>query len=368
MKKNKKAQLAMPFHWIFILIAGALILLFFVTIIFKQKAVSEEKLSAELISSIEEIFAGAGAGEEETIHVIDIPKTEFNFVCEEETGVSEYSIKGTGVPRQTPTEIMFSPDLVKGKELIIWSLPFRFPFKITNFLLVSSSDARYIIYHKDTEAETNFALDIKSDMPEPLTINTLTDINQIPDTSNYKIKFIFVGDIDPTAVNLAILSNKPDKDVSAVKIESDHVIFYEKQVDKFVEQEKGSVIYLPAYNDKDAMYFAAIFAEDANQFRCNLKKILKRLKLVTEIYKERTERLRKYYENIDPQGICTAIYPIKGFSGFDDLLIYTEDCLEDLDPLTCYAENFISSISNPAGTGIEDRNNVLKEQGCLLIY
>ena len=75
--KHKKTQLAMPFHWIFIIIAGALILLFFVSIIYKQKAVAEEKLSITLISAVEEILAGSGVGEEETQNVIDIPKTDF---------------------------------------------------------------------------------------------------------------------------------------------------------------------------------------------------------------------------------------------------------------------------------------------------
>lgn len=358
--KNKKAQLAIPFHWIFILIAGALILLFFVTIVFKQKAVSEQKLSAELISSIEEIFAGAGVGEDETIHVIDIPKTEFNFICEEETGISEYSIKDTGVSRQTPAEIMFSPDLVKGKELIIWSLPWSMPFKITNFIIVSSSDVRYIIYYN--QAEADFARQVKLDMPEPLTVNLVTNINQIPDTSNYKIKFIFIG-VDPTTVDLVILRNSPNKDVSAVEIKSDYIIFYEKQLDKFVKQEKGSVIYLPAYNEKDAMYYAAIFAENADQYRCNLKKIMQRLRLVAEIYKERTEILRNNYDPADPGDVCGKIYAIDGFTRLNSV---AQDCFDNLDSPLCYYQEFVNSIEG--NLGVRERNIRLQENGCLLIY
>ncbi|MBW2981365.1 hypothetical protein KY343_00665 [Candidatus Woesearchaeota archaeon] len=358
--KSKKAQLAIPFHWIFILIAGALILIFFISIVFKQKAVSEEKLSAELISSIEEIFTGAGVGEDETIHVIDIPKTEFNFICEEESGISEYSIKGTGVPRQTPTEIMFSPDLVKGKELIIWSMPWSMPFKITNFIMISSSDVRYIIFH--SQAEADFAQQVKTDMPDPLTVDLVTNINQIPDTGNYKIKFIFIG-IDPTTVDLSILKDKPNKAVSAVRIGSDHVVFYEKQFNIFVQQEKGTVIYLPAYNEKDAIYFAAMYAENAEQYRCNLKKILKRLNFVSEIYKDRTLRLQGNYNPNNPGDICGKLYAVDGFSRLNSV---AQDCFDDLDSHLCNYQEFFTAIEG--NLGIRERNMRLQENGCLLIY
>ncbi len=364
--RQKKAQLAIPFHWIFILIAGALILLFFITIVFKQKAVAEEKLSVELISSIEEIFTGSGVGEEEAIHVIDIPKTEFSFICEEETGISEYSIKDTGIPRQTPTEIMFSPDLVKGKELIIWSLPWSMPFKISNFLMVSSSDVRYIIYYNPVAED--FAQQIKFDMPDPLNVDLIKQGQPIGDKKNYKVKFIFIN-VDPTTIDLSSLRKTPAKDVSAIKIESDYIQFYERKANnfhlmyEFVNPSQASVIYLPAYNEKDAMYYAAIFAEDADQYRCNLKKILKRLSLVAEIYKERTVYLIDHYEETDPEGICQLLYSTKGF---DSLISAADSCFEDLDPASCYYQEFVDSIEG--NLGIKERNIRLQDNGCLLIY
>jgi len=367
MKSSKKGQLAVPFHWVFILIAGTLILIFFIAIVFKQKAVAEEKLSAELISSIEEIFTGAGVGEEEAIHVIDIPKTEFSFICEEDTGYSEYSIKDTGIPRQTPIDPIFAPDIVKGKELIIWSLPWSLPFKVTNFLMVTSSDVRYVIYYDPAEEE--FAQQLKFDLPDPMTVDLVDDLADIKDTANYKIKFVFIG-VDPTAISLgSALSRKPNKDVSAIKIEGDRVIFYEKQNDKFVQEYGGDIrskpSFLPSYNDKDTMYYAAMFASNADQYRCNLKKVFQRLQLVAGIYQERTDRLRIYYETSDPQGICKAIYP-QGPSGFPTLLSFANLCLDDLDAANCRYQSFADAIEG--NLGIRERNIKLQENGCLLIY
>jgi len=359
--KQKKAQLAIPFHWIFIMIAGAIILLFFITIVFKQKAVAEEKLSVEILSSIEEIFAGAGSGEEETIAAIEIPKTELNFICEEDTGISEYSIKDTGISKQTPGEIMYSPDIVKGKELVIWSLPFSFPFKITNLIMVSSSDVRYVFYYGPNSE--SFAEQLALDMPDSLNVDLIREGEPIGDKKNYKVRFIFI-DVDPTTIDLSSLKTL-NKDVSAVKIESDNVKFYEKKANnfhimyEFVDPTKASAIYLPSYNNKDAMYYGAVFSENPDQYRCNLKKIFKRTELVAEIYKDRTEILRQHYPDSSTE-LCKYIYPDpnSGPSDFDKLISSANTCFEDLD--TC------SSVEG--SLGIEERNENLKGQGCLLIY
>ena len=42
-KKNKRCQAESQFHWVFVLIAGAAILSFFVTFVYKHKAITEKK-------------------------------------------------------------------------------------------------------------------------------------------------------------------------------------------------------------------------------------------------------------------------------------------------------------------------------------
>jgi len=54
-----KRGIEMQFHWIFILIAGAIILAFFFSLVAKQKSLSEEKLS---ISSFKELAIVLGLG------------------------------------------------------------------------------------------------------------------------------------------------------------------------------------------------------------------------------------------------------------------------------------------------------------------
>ena len=60
MVNEKKAQIQVTFNWVYILIAGAVILLFFIGIVVKQKAVSEENLATDVVRVMESIFTGAG--------------------------------------------------------------------------------------------------------------------------------------------------------------------------------------------------------------------------------------------------------------------------------------------------------------------
>jgi hypothetical protein len=57
---NRKGQeVESQVHWIFILIAGALIIGFFATIVVKQKAASEIALQGKVSQQLDAIFAGA---------------------------------------------------------------------------------------------------------------------------------------------------------------------------------------------------------------------------------------------------------------------------------------------------------------------
>jgi hypothetical protein len=55
---NKKG-FELQFHWIFVLIAGALILSFFFMVANKQKNLSQDRLQLTLATEIENIFTGA---------------------------------------------------------------------------------------------------------------------------------------------------------------------------------------------------------------------------------------------------------------------------------------------------------------------
>ena len=138
---KKKGVIEVQFNWIFTLIVGALILALFSSIIIKQKSSSENTISATLLTNLETILVGAKISTG-TINVIDMPKTNIEFSC------NQYS-QGNA-QKQIRDKVIFSPNLLKGKQLITWALEWKVPFKITNFLYVTSPEVRYILIGTDS--------------------------------------------------------------------------------------------------------------------------------------------------------------------------------------------------------------------------
>ena len=133
MKNDKHGQIAVTFNWVYILIAGAVILLFFFGIVMKQKVSSEKTLTREVVDIMESIFTAAGVSEK-TRNYIDMGGLRdeiFSFSCENAVsnfGMGEYN-KENGI------EPIFSPSEIRSRRFILWSLPYKLPFKVTDLLL-----------------------------------------------------------------------------------------------------------------------------------------------------------------------------------------------------------------------------------------
>ena len=68
---NKSGQVQLTFSWIYIMLAGAIILLFFVGLVFKQQAAAEESLAFDVVQIMDSIFTGAQVSEK-TKNFIDV--------------------------------------------------------------------------------------------------------------------------------------------------------------------------------------------------------------------------------------------------------------------------------------------------------
>ncbi|MBW2993067.1 hypothetical protein KY317_00660 [Candidatus Woesearchaeota archaeon] len=341
----KKAQVSLQFHWIFIIIAGAIILGFFIGIALKQKSISDRKLASELLEEFNLIFSGAGATEETSVGV-DIPNTEIEFSCI--AGVSRYSINK--ISKESPYDIIFAPDLVKGRSIVTWTLPWRMPFRVQNFLMVIPTSVRYIIIYED-EAK---ALEIFGDLPDSITkeMSHIDELSTTRYTNNYRTRFVFL-DIDDNDIEPPSDFKKIDDEaVSAVKITSTDAQFYEKKEDKFVSGDS-----VPIINDRPHI-FGAIFAGNKDIYQCNTNKAHSRLWYVAGIYRERTEELKDKHMRIErsgetpPVGICSSFFYIP--TEFDKLINGAR--AGDLSEITSGARE------------LKERNEILQNAGCPLIY
>ncbi|MDP3640023.1 MAG: hypothetical protein Q8R53_02350 [Nanoarchaeota archaeon] len=298
---EKKAQVEITFHWIYVLIAGAVILLFFVGIVVKQKAASEESLAMDVVQIMESIFTGASVSEQtknfiDTSSLVDYP---LYFSCAD--GITEYGISGLASVQNT-VDTIFAPSELQAPQLILWSLPFQFPFKVMDFLFVTASNIKYVIVGESGGFQDEF-LDAAYDAEERLRIDVeevsplMIDI--IKPGQAFHIRFIFLDRLSPQLPESVWTLD--DNKVSAVVFSADGrtAEYYEKKGTSFQKMAgKSPVSILSLGGERDAAKYAAIFAGTVEMYDCTMQKAWWRLSYLIDIYREKLSSIQEYYDDL----------------------------------------------------------------------
>ncbi|MBI2654695.1 hypothetical protein HYX02_07880 [Candidatus Woesearchaeota archaeon] len=284
---NKKA-FEVQFNWIFVLVAGAAILLFFTVVVVKQKNVSETSTKASVLKSIEAIVTGASVSTD-TTNIIDMPNSNIEISCGR--------ISVGGISRQYNNLVLFAPSLVKGDRLITQTLAFNAPYRATNLLYMTSPQLRYIII-----GNSNLAKDINKTLPAELRKEFYPSMQQIQNSNNYKVRFVIFGDMMAFPKSL---ERMPDSDVTAVRINGDTdkgvLEFWQKNGNSWLA--KGSSAYIGK-----ASLIGAIYTDSLNAYECNIQNTFLRLNLVTKIYSEKTKKLVQKLALSSRQAECSKFY------------------------------------------------------------
>ena len=90
---NKRGQMEVTFNWMYVLIAGAAILLFFGWIIVRGAQVSEEDLSRQVARIMKSIFTAASVSEKTQNYVDASGLADYTLYFNCEDGVGRYGIK-----------------------------------------------------------------------------------------------------------------------------------------------------------------------------------------------------------------------------------------------------------------------------------
>lgn len=278
---GKKAQIELTFNWVYILIAGTVILLFFVGLVARQKQVSEEKLSGEVVEVMSSILAGAGVSEK-TKNFIDasgLADYTLYFQCLD--GVGEFGIKDRPARTQNSIDPIFAPKEVRSSRIVTWSLPYTMPFKVMDFLFIIPSNVKYYVMGNDADFVNEFL-----NSTEGIERAFVSELQQIEPEENLQVRIVDTsGTIIPGSSVPTQLQAFDDVEVSAVAFTgANQVDFYQKESSAWrkMNQKPVRVISLPG--ERDAAKYAAIFAADDQMYRCNMDKTFTRLELLTKIY------------------------------------------------------------------------------------
>jgi hypothetical protein len=323
-----KKGFEIQFNWLFILVAGAAIILFFSTIIMKQKDVTSSSVSAQVLKSIESIISGTSVSLD-TANIVEVPKAKINFNCG--------SISSGKISRQFQNLVLFSPKYVSQAKIYTRTYSLNIPFRTTNLLMLTSSDIRYIIIGN---GDDEVVKQINSSFDESLTKEQYDTLPQLKN-ENDRIKFIFSNTQIPTLPT--VFSKLPDEDVTAVRIIGDtkkgQLEFYSKKGTSW--QKNSDSFYI------GNSLFGALYSDSA-LYNCSMNNALVRSKIVGDVYSDRTSNLIGYSND------CDQIYQ-------DAISIF-----EQLDGITISNQN-IDVVSNLV-LDIEDLNKEAQLKSCPSIY
>lgn len=360
--KHTKAQVEVHFNWIFVLIIGAVILTFFLFVVSKQKAVSDQRLAADVLADMELILTSQGisVGREDTVN---IPDVEMRFTCDD-YGMLEMT-------RRTGNAVLFAPDSVESERLLTWTQEWDVPFKVSNLLYLTSPDIRYyLIYDLADDTATQFTEELNSSLPERMNkrMKTLSEAITIKDEGDDRVRLVYIFPAEERLALPAGLRNLNDKAVSALAIRKNPIVddayrggamlgFYRKRGDQ-LEQDtittpRGDRVGVYPSLGRGPLY-GAVFADDFELYECSMRKAVRRMKLIAMIHNQRANTLLTL---ASPR--CATYYSVAPF---------TSIALLNPDDLTNNnARNAVSELFSTAEI-LENLNRNTIRASCTTLY
>ena len=343
--QSKKSQVSEQFNWIFAIVAGGIILIFFIFVIGQLKTTSEIKLSTKVLQNFDAILAGSSVTPN-SLNVVDSSKLlKFDITCDTD-GYSDLRIlQSRAKSLDLSQKFIFSPSIVTGKKLYLYVLPISNPFIIGNAILLSGDN---VLFVENLKSETDVHLD--------------NLFKQFPDNISKQRSPIFDKNV-LSFDKIVVLSKNPAPDLTdrddlkgAKNLVKKEVLWIElsfsdvdaKHAKVYYKTDKEKVFRDPESINLPSNEFALFLAYSKNLdfYKCNLRKINLKVKILSKVF---LEKVNLYEETVT-----------------------NDQCLLDYDSATDVLNNIISATNV---FSIEDEVEKLKEinhnlllKSCPLIY
>src|SRR3989338_7250815 len=360
---NKKGQVEVTINWVYVLVAGGIILLFFIGVIVKQKTASEEGLAIDVVRVMENIFVGAGVSEKTKNFIDTSGISEFTLYFDCLEGVGEYGLQGKSANVQNVIDPLFSSSTIHSPKLITWSVPYLLPFKVIDFLYVTAPNIKYYLYGQD-----DFIAELEKEGEEFGNIIVLDGQNSymgIDPQGNDQIRVVDISGTlvkDGFAVPEKLLSLADEK-VTALVLQGESALFFQKDAGRWHLLNTLPIPIVSLGGARDAAKLGAVFSTSPDTYQCNMGKAFLRLKNVAKVQLARAERLAEYYDLLNPAGFCTNLISHADKNAKDtlgEMIDLLESCT--LVPEECDYQELI-----PLSQEVERINEELKVN-CIALY
>lgn len=276
LKDNRKGVVEIQFNWIFIAFVGAVIIIFFVAMGFKFKSNAEIEQTFSTSDKLETIFVSASVAPQSSAK-INLPRQKMQFDCDINECTSQgclssfklFSPGGEAVSREISKLTVYAPQEIDGEQVTILTLPWQYPFTITNFVYVIPEN--YLFYLHGSNPE----------------LNELASLLQ-----DYNISYNIIYDNEDVY---------PPKGSKAIVITTNQALLGQISNGAVYEVNNGIIrtsSYVTEYFEVNTL-LGAIVSEDKNNYECNTKKAIIRFNYVQELYNQRAKELDKDIGNLN---------------------------------------------------------------------
>lgn len=300
MLSRKRGMIGQQVNWIYVMIAGSLILIFFTSIVYKQKQAAEQAAAEESLKAVEALTMQPPRSSQ-LMHISNI---DIRASCA--SGITTLRI-GKASPLKTNLPV-FSPSQMKSNEIIAMTDEWLMPFKVANFVYMTANDTRYIIlYDKESENSESLAQDIYKELPEQANKELLEKTRKTADT-NTRRTVIVAALTEP--VSQGWMRQSQGKSATAIRITPDESKAETGTITYYTYNKATNAFTQPAttgYTGR-AMMTAAIYAENKAMLECTMTKAYQRLQATASVYMIRTEKLQEAVQKSELPGICSDKY------------------------------------------------------------
>lgn len=318
---DKKGVSMFPFVMMFVLIAGAIIIVFFFGFAKSVKTQGDFVNDLQVANLLERKLDSFTLAKNAR-NIFELPRiSEVDIECR--NGKTSIVV---GESKRESFKLINAPRSFDNRRLIAWTLAWEYPFKIDNFYYLADNNVRF--YFESVGGAGDMRNIIYNNLPTP----PFTKFDRLPRNSlelNQADKNIVVY-YNNRPSDAVFLSSKAK--VIQVDIANNKVAFYRNDGNKDGEAE---FFGLP-------MLYAAIFSEDFQEYECIKDMAHERLKTMAAIYRLKAGNIRSSSE-------CKIIFNLIGGK------LANNDFTED--PIGSEFNSELSSL-----------NQRLKGNGCPPLY
>ena len=311
--QSKKAQMSSSFNYIFAIIIGGIIFMFFVGFAYKFMGFGESIGAAGLVTSMNDEFAAFSAS--------DSAEKTLSFNKETSFRVYEAKVISEGQSKQID-HIVYAPFLIEGRDIFISTKALELPYRVGNVFYVDDGSTLYILVYDSVSDEVVEDL-VSSYNSIPTNLPTYsvdvkdinTNVQDLVGASNGydNVRFIFFTKYD--TVLSTIQSNFGAYEILYVtSSENDYSSGY-------VVYPDGSQVAYLTY----PLLIGAMVSGDAYMYSYNYDLVMEKVSRVSNVYLEKSKLLATRLPNCEYTLIKSALGSYMSILGNDGYSSYVSN-------------------------------------------